>query len=96
MENFWELLDKKKINYYFENNKIIINSNLNLKKKIKVLPDNLFINGDLNLSETKIQKIPENLVVTGSLNLSFSDIQVLPDNFLIGGDLDLAGSKIKI
>jgi len=58
MENFGELLDKKKINYYFDNNKIIISSNLNLKK-IKALPDNLFINSDLNLSETKIQKIPE-------------------------------------
>ena len=33
MENFLELLDKKKIKYYFDNSKIFINGNLDFKKK---------------------------------------------------------------
>ena len=59
-----------------------------------ITPDDLIINGDLNLSKTKITKLPDNLTVNGNLDLTHSKITKLPDNLTVGGNLYLNHSKI--
>ena len=44
------------------------------------LPDNLSVEGDLDLRNSDITALPDNFSVGGSLDLSYSDITALPDN----------------
>ena len=59
-----------------------------------ITPDDLIINGDLNLSKTKITKLPDNLTVNGNLDLTHSKITKLPDNLTVGGNLALYYTKM--
>ncbi|WP_315806371.1 MULTISPECIES: hypothetical protein [unclassified Bradyrhizobium] len=52
-----------------------------------LLPDNLIVGGDLDLSGTPIEALPENLTVGGNLDLRDTAITALPENLAIGGDL---------
>lgn len=56
---------------------------------IKKLPNNLTINGDLNLYGSIIEKIPKKLKVYGDLNLFGCEISLLPDDLYVNGDLDI-------
>ena len=56
--------------------------------------EELYVDGDLYLSESKIISLPDNLYVNGNLYLSKSKIKVLPNNLKVGGSLDLCYTKI--
>lgn len=58
------------------------------------LPDNLTVEGVLDLSFTKITSLPNNLTVGYSLDLRGTQITSLPDNLTVGGSLYLDGTQI--
>lgn len=61
---------------------------------INTLPDNLKVDGNLNLQGTQITTLPDNLKVGGSLDLADTQITTLPDNLKVGGNLDLYETQI--
>ena len=82
----------KKIQKYIKNG---CKGHLNLHQMpITELPDNLYVGGDLDLTDTQIVKLPNKLRVRGSLYLRFLKITELPDDLEVGGDLDLLGTQI--
>ena len=75
---------------------MVINDDLDLSfSDITEVPDNITINGNLDLYNSKIRKIGKNLVVKGDCNLSSTPIEEILDNVSIGGNLNLSYSKIK-
>jgi hypothetical protein len=90
---------KKEINNYWEQIKgTTIAGNLNLgdNNKIKVLPDNLKVNGPLYLGDNnQIKFLPDNLkVIRGYLYLGNNNqIKTLPDNLKVCGDLHLGDNN---
>ena len=58
------------------------------------LPDDLKINGDLDLEDTKITLLPNKLEVSGDLNLYKTNITLLPYSLKVGRDLDINGTGI--
>jgi len=58
-------------------------------------PEDLNVDGSLDLSEIPIKSLPDNLRVGGDLFLDSTSIKSLPDNLQVGGDLDLSGTRIK-
>ena len=74
--------------YYFKDEWLIIDGNLNLGyNSITKLPDNLKVNGWLDIYDTKITKLPDNLKVGGYLDIQYTSIFKLPDNLEVGGIL---------
>ncbi|MGV0949075.1 MAG: leucine-rich repeat domain-containing protein [Azonexus sp.] len=61
---------------------------------LKALPDDLTVNGDLNVSGTKLKALPNNLTVNGSLIISNTAISALPPGLKVKGSLALSGTKI--
>ena len=59
------------------------------------LPNNLTVNGDLDLAYTSIKKLPKKLTVKGSLNLQGTHIDSLPNNLTINGKLNISYTKIE-
>ena len=59
-----------------------------------ITPDDLIVNGDLNLTNRKIAKLPDNLTVRGDLYLTRASITKLPDNLAVGRDLFVSRTKI--
>ena len=57
------------------------------------LPDNLKIEGNLNISNSKIKRLPDGLKVGGSIVGIESELEYIPDNFTVFGVLFLTGSK---
>ena len=51
--------------------------------------DDLNVEGDLDLEDTKISSLPDNLKVGGFLDLGNTPISSLPDNLKVGGSLYL-------
>ena len=45
--------------------------------------EDLDVEGDLDLEDTKISSLPDNLTVGGDLNLAFTPISSLPDNLKV-------------
>lgn len=62
---------------------------------LKALPNNLTVNGNLNVSGTKLKALPNNLTVNGDLVISDTAINALPPGLKVSGGLNLSGSKIK-
>jgi hypothetical protein len=61
-----------------------------LKKYYPELPDDLVVNGNLNLSDRYIEMLPDNLVVNGSLDLRLTcRFNELPNNLVVKGNLYL-------
>jgi hypothetical protein len=56
--------------------------------------DELYIEGNLDLSDTKIRTLPKGLKVGGDLRLLDSEISSLPDGLQVGGLLNLVYTKI--
>jgi len=56
--------------------------------------EDLNVEGDLNLKNTKISSLPDNLKVEGSLYLYNTPISSLPDNLKVEGSLNLRNTKI--
>ena len=75
--------------------KIVVKGNLNLRStQITSLPDNLYVEGYLNLYNCKnLTSLPDNLHVKDDLNLYGTPIESLPDNLHVGGGLNLYGCK---
>lgn len=63
--------------------------------EITQLPDNLTVNGNLDLSGRDITVLPNNLTVGGYLELWDTCIKYLPDNLTVGGSLFLNNTDIK-
>ena len=59
---------------------------------IPLTEDDLNIEGDLDLFESKITSLPEGLKIKGNLNLQFSKITSLPKGLQVGGDLFIRAS----
>jgi hypothetical protein len=64
-------------------------------REITSLPDNLEVEGNLGLRDTKIKSLPNNLKVGDNLNLEGTQIKSLPNNLKVGGNLNLEGTQIK-
>jgi hypothetical protein len=65
--------------------------------KTKSLPDNLEVEGDLDLENTPITSLPNNLSVQGYLNIKgCKNITSLPDSLKVGKDLNLGGTSISL
>jgi len=56
--------------------------------------EDLDVEGDLDLEDTKISSLPDNLTVGGYLNLYKTKISSLPDNLTVGGSLYLSRTPI--
>ena len=54
---------------------------------ITKLPDNLKVEGDLDLVDTPIVNLPVGLKVGGSLDLSGTKVVILPKDLIVGGNL---------
>jgi hypothetical protein len=52
-----------------------------------LLPDNLTVGGNLDLSNTPTVALPDNLTVVGDLDLRDTPLVFLPANLTVGGDL---------
>jgi len=57
--------------------------------------NDLIVNSDLKLWDSKIEYLPNNLTVNGHLELSYSNIKRLPNNLIVEGSLYLYNSNIK-
>jgi len=58
-------------------------------------PEDLSVDGDLDLSNTPIESLPDNLQVGGYLFLRYTKIKSLPDNLKVDWGLDLADTPIE-
>ena len=73
----------------------VFNGNSEMFRKIlNKKYDNIIINEDLDLSESRIKTLPDNLKVKGYLNLNYTKIESLPDNLHVEGNLYLAFTRI--
>jgi hypothetical protein len=79
-----------------ENKKAPIEAKLLYPNKFSPLTkEELYIDGDLDLSSTNIKSLPDNLIVHGDLVLGYTDIESLPNNLQVVGDLDLSSTLIQ-
>ena len=85
---FFKFLEKK------EDRKIPLKVKLLNHKDFKIVPEDLNVKGDLNLSSTSIKSLPDNLTVKGNLYLTFTDIESLPNNLKVGKDLSLSDTPL--
>nr|DAF63627.1 MAG TPA: E3 ubiquitin-protein ligase [Podoviridae sp. ctz6O13] len=60
---------------------------------LKELPDNLVIEGDLDLSRTPIDSLPYNLVVGNCLSLEGSLVTYIPSNLIVSNTLLVSGEE---
>ena len=82
-EQFEELIDEKLIK---ENGKLVYDGNLDLEKRKDVteLPDNLKVLGYLDLNGSSVTKLPKGLEIEGWLSISRTEIEELPEDTKIG------------
>ena len=64
------------------------------KCDIESLPNNLVVEGYLDLEGTCITSLPDNLTVGSFLDIRGTKITSLPDNLTVGDYLDIRGTKI--
>jgi hypothetical protein len=62
-----------------------------LQNNIPLTKEQLNIDGNLNLENSKITSLPKGLKVDGYLSLAYSKIEELPKGLEVDGDLDLYG-----
>jgi hypothetical protein len=89
IEDFFEFLEKK------ENKPIPLKVRLANSDHYKISPEELNIEGDLDLEGRRIRQLPDNLKVGGSLNLENTLIEQLPDNLKVEGTLYLEQATIE-
>ena len=66
-----------------------------LRNNEQLTDEELFVEGDLDLTETDIKSLPEGLEVEDNLSLyGCKNIQSLPEGLKVGGFLDLGHSNI--
>ena len=66
------------------------------KKVVYEIDDdfNIFVRGDLDLTNTKVTSLPDNLYIRGDLYLEDTNVSSLPDNLTVGRDLYLRNTNI--
>jgi hypothetical protein len=82
-------LFEENITYIPEGLKVEGDLNLESCKRLKSLPDNLYIGGKLNLEGTNIKQIPKGLYVGDDFILVGLEIKSLPKDLNVQGGLDL-------
>jgi hypothetical protein len=85
--NFFKFLEKEK----GVRIPLMVKSHLGMP----LTPEDLYVKGDLYLSESEFVSFPEGLQVEGSLFLEGQLEISLPKGLKVGEDLDLSGSYIK-
>jgi len=92
-------MEKETINNIFEFIKKNNNKNKPLRWKLinnePLTDDELNIEGNLNLTDSKITQLPKGLKVGNNLNLLGSIITSLPEGLEVGATLDLSYSDIR-
>jgi len=92
-------MEKETINNIFEFIKKNNNKNKPLRWKLinnePLTDDELNIEGNLNLTDSKITQLPKGLKVGDNLNLLGSIITSLPEGLEVGATLDLSYSDIR-
>jgi len=92
-------MEKETINNIFEFIKKNNNKNKPLRWKLinnePLTDDELNIEGNLNLTDSKITQLPKGLKVGDNLNLLGSIITSLPEGLEVGANLDLSYSDIR-
>lgn len=71
--------------------KLIIDGNLDcrgLSNKITELPNNLKVNGFVNLYKNNLTELPKGLIVTKDLNCGYNKLTSLPNDLIVCGDLN--------
>lgn len=63
---------------------------------LKMLPSDLTVNGDLNVSNTKLTELPTNLTVKGNLIISNTAIKSLPAGLKVDGNMNLSATGISV
>lgn len=70
--------------------------NLDLKwKQVESLPDNLIVQGDLDVYNCSIRSLPKGLVVYGSLNISKTLIEELPEDLIVGKNVEANNTPLR-
>jgi hypothetical protein len=82
-------LFEENITYIPEGLKVEGDLNLESCKRLKSLPDNLYVGGKLNLEGTNIKQIPKGLYVGDDFILVGLEIKSLPKDLNVDGGLDL-------
>jgi hypothetical protein len=82
-------LFEENITYIPEGLKVEGDLNLESCKRLKSLPDNLYVGGKLNLEGTNIKQIPKGLYVGDDFILVGLEIKSLPKDLNLDGGLDL-------
>ena len=82
-------LFEENITYIPEGLKVEGDLNLESCKRLKSLPDNLYVGGKLNLEGTNIKQIPKGLYVGDDFILVGLEIKSLPKDLNVQGGLDL-------
>lgn len=73
---------------YMDKNTLVLNGHeYSYKKKLKYLPDNLIVKGDLIIDNSDITYLPENLVVFGNLHSYWCDFLFIGNKAIIFNDL---------
>ena len=85
--NLFKFLEKKKGTKVPLKVKLIYTPN-------EITDEELNVEGDLDLSNTKITSLPDNLQVGGDLDLYDTPITSLPDNLKVGGDLYIRNTPL--
>ena len=74
----------------------ILDGRTNLSfKDLASLPDNLVVEGTLDIRNNPISKLPENLTVNGDLFVGNTNITEIPSSIAISGTLFLDNSKVE-
>lgn len=77
----------------FENNRIIWHGDFYPHEKLTSMPDNMTIEGNVNLQFQPIEKFPQNLHVKGNLGLHFSTLNPIGKNLKVDGFICLYAYK---
>ena len=86
--NFFKFLEDK------EGKKTPLKIKLLHSKQFEITPEDLDVEGNLNLDSTKITSLPNGLKVRGYLSLFDTSITSLPKDLKIRGNLYLSNTKI--
>ena len=82
------------ITYLPEGLKVSGYLNISYTPKLKSLPSDLDVKGDIYLEGSNIASLPEGLKVVGDLELLDTQVELLPKGLQVGGTLDLIRTKI--
>jgi hypothetical protein len=83
------------ITYLPEGLKISGNLNISYTPKLKSLPSDLDVKGDIYLEGSNITSLPEDLQVGGDLDLAYTKITSLPKGLEVGRNLYIENTELE-